>query len=1215
MSDHAKLRRLDSEARRLARSEFVRPVALEAGAGTGKTATLVQRIVAWCLGRGFERQRGAGSEAPKRVLERLVAITFTEAAAAEMSERVARAFADLGAKRELPGLTAAQLAEELGLPLESLAERARAFAEASQHLRLSTIHSFAAELLLESPFQAGLHPRPTIDAEGEALRRVARETVEAHLRAKLGDPADDDWIHLVQQGSGPAEIEAELLRLLELGVQAGELPQVALPREAFERWRGAVLQALGPLRSQLEATVPRFKRSKRPREIQAASTRLAEELAADLAHGSEVSARVERLRALPELALLEQQLRAGWAKGEFNKEEQTLLADREALEQAARLAVRELAALRTFDPRSAAAALAVLGPMLAEAREQLDRRGVLSFDDLLGRASRLLVEQPEVLRRQRERLDQLLVDEFQDTDQRQCDLVAALALEGPAGSRPGLFVVGDPKQSIYAWRQADLLAYERFLERLEAAGGIRAGLSVNHRSSAAILAEVERVLTPAMRAEAGLQPPFVPLVTPEQGAKPETQAPAGRAAVSYWWTPEPAPELAPTLEPAAPAKKTAKPRLRSSERVSAEAEAFAWEALRLHREAGVPCAQMALLLRSTGDQERYLEALRSAGVPYQVARDKSYYRRREVIEAAAWVRLVFDPTDSLALVTWLRSPAVGVPDAALEPLWRCGFPAAVQALAAAPEAAELERLAQLVDAAARQVPPLPGLERIAAWPASLCSALASLGELRGAAEQLPAERFVELLRRLSLQEFGAATRFLGHFARANLERFHGQLERRLLDGRGDVEALLGSLRDQVALAKEAEEARPRGQARDALSVLTIHKAKGLDFQVVFLGQTYKDLTRGRRGPPVADFVRTADGPEWRLFKVASLGHGAELERRERRERAEWVRLLYVAMTRAKARLVIGVRDPEARSDSKGDSEGKRDSASSLEALIALDRRHPKQAERPPEGLELAPLPAGPREAEPGPARAAGSTPPPGLPAQRERRAAERRESRPLTASASEAGDPREGELGPSAGGAEPPGAEARALAPADAEAQAALAVGARLHALLEGHRPGDQASGRFAARARELLADLQRELPPQAQGPALARAEALLEALQRGPLLAALERLEPAIVARELPLLAPPEAGDLAPIGPYTGTLDLLYRDGPLWVVADFKTDRIKGAPEAAAQRYGAQLGRYLDALRQALDLPPEQVCAELWWLESGRVQRLTDPRAPGASA
>ena len=87
----------DAEARRLAQTEFSTPLVIEAGAGTGKTALLVARVVAWCVGPGWARHedRNEPEASARKVLERVVAITFTEAAAAEMAERVAQAFSDL----------------------------------------------------------------------------------------------------------------------------------------------------------------------------------------------------------------------------------------------------------------------------------------------------------------------------------------------------------------------------------------------------------------------------------------------------------------------------------------------------------------------------------------------------------------------------------------------------------------------------------------------------------------------------------------------------------------------------------------------------------------------------------------------------------------------------------------------------------------------------------------------------------------------------------------------------------------------------------------------------------------------------------------------------------------------------------------------------------------------------------------------------------------
>ena len=100
-----------------------------------------------------------------------------------------------------------------------------------------------------------------------------------------------------------------------------------------------------------------------------------------------------------------------------------------------------------------------------------------------------------------------------------------------------------------------------------------------------------------------------------------------------------------------------------------------------------------MLLRTTTALHIVVEALRDAGVPHVVERDRSYYRRREIIEASALVRAVLDPGDHLALVTVLRSSLVGVPDAALIPLWARSFPDRVAELTA-PDAAGLDRLAR-----------------------------------------------------------------------------------------------------------------------------------------------------------------------------------------------------------------------------------------------------------------------------------------------------------------------------------------------------------------------------------------------------------------------------------------------------------------------------------------------------------------------------------------
>ena len=133
-------RQRDDEARKLAQREFDRPLVVEAGAGTGKTAVLTSRVVAWVLGPGWERAAQAGETADKtarRVLSGVAAITFTEAAAAEMAIRIEGALSGVEEGRSEPWL------DEEALPAESVRiDRARALREALDHLTVRTIHAW-----------------------------------------------------------------------------------------------------------------------------------------------------------------------------------------------------------------------------------------------------------------------------------------------------------------------------------------------------------------------------------------------------------------------------------------------------------------------------------------------------------------------------------------------------------------------------------------------------------------------------------------------------------------------------------------------------------------------------------------------------------------------------------------------------------------------------------------------------------------------------------------------------------------------------------------------------------------------------------------------------------------------------------------------------------------------------------------------------------------
>ncbi len=732
----------DRAARAAAQTRFDRPLVLEAGAGTGKTTTLIARLLAWCLGEGWDRaaaetlpaagQAGAAASEPTaaRVLRRVVALTFTEAAAAEMAGRAARELVALGHGDRAEWLAAAGLP-----PAPELARRARALLAALDHLTVETIHAWCFRLLAAHPLEAAVHPRLQIDADGRLLQQVISETVEAALRPGYGTPGDPHLLALAAQGCGPREVAAALAALIDGGMTAAALRRDPFAGDAWPRLQRRIAVAAAGLRALL---APRLKgsRLRNAAGILGALAALApldalDPLAAldpsapgtpgappahaassganpgngtaaapDGSVAAEIAALARRCtEALP--PNLRKHL-AGWGRGRLGRQERERLGEvcGELADRAAAVA-RLLDHLDDLDPVRLRHGRLALAPLLAGVEDELRRRGIATFDSLLHGARQLLATHPEVRAKLRRAIDQLLVDELQDTDATQCEVLRWLALDGPADERPGLFLVGDPKQSIYGWRSADLRAYEGFVAKVKEGGGEVRQLVENFRSAPAVLGEVARVVGPVMRERPGAQPPFAPLLPCERRAADRGFTAGGRSPVEHWVSWPAAADGTPAPQPA-----TAN---------ELEAEAIAADLLELHQRHAVPWRDAAILLRSTGDLETYLDALRRAGIPFAVGRDKQYYRRREVIDAAAAVRAVLDPGDHLALITALRSPAVGVPDAALLPLWRHELPRLLTELHR-PAAAGLAAVRRAVEAAAGELPAgVPGLERVAGW--------------------------------------------------------------------------------------------------------------------------------------------------------------------------------------------------------------------------------------------------------------------------------------------------------------------------------------------------------------------------------------------------------------------------------------------------------------------------------------------------------------------
>lgn len=939
------LRARDREARHFAQTEFAYPLVLEAGAGTGKTTTLVARIVVWLLGQGWERAeqyfREKNPEAPpvpyriaQRVLQRTVAITFTEKAAAEMANRVAVTLHCLAQGSTPIGVDSDCLPPEVVL-------RSRELLSAIDQLQASTIHAFCRRLLAEFPIEAGLRPDFELDSGEGAGEGLLHEIVNEVLEARLRDEAEQGdglLTRLCEIKINLADIPQTIIQLHDSGMRAEHLQIDPLSASAIEALRNrmsllGVLEVKHSERLQhLASSIPRS--SARAKEVHPALEAVFSAL--HRWQGSSFEAFDEMCKAVAK-AWSDKASAAlkAWEEGDWNTDEVKALPSEERMAISASL--QHLPALldhvRKIDPPSLRVLHDLLVATLGEVQVRARAQGIEKFSDLLQDTRTLLVKNPGIARLLRSRIDQLMVDEFQDTDEVQCEIIEILALQGdgaeikaqadaahrsaPADAETwgaqrssaqtnareasfgmGLFLVGDPKQSIYGWRSADLRAYDAFVAKVCQRGGKIYPLSVNYRSCTPILEEVERVVGAAMQREEGFQPAFETLLNASvepcrANSQNENAAsmPASRASIEYWSTLQ------------WDDKKSAPSKPKADDGAALEAEAIAHDLRRLHT-GGVEWKSIGILFRSTTDMEVYLGALRKLEIPYNVEGGKQYYQRREVVEAASLVCSILDPNDHLALLSWLRSVWVGIPDAALPLLWDSEFTKAASNLhkKVSPELlAKVDEVAAML-AERREFAAFSGLDRIADWQESLKLALHSLAALRASLATDCAEDFVEKIRRIVLVEPIAAARSLGAFRLANLERFFRELRDLFEMTHGNVSEILHQLRDPIFSQSEGEDARPREGLEDTVQVMTIHKAKGLEFAHTYVVQMGKSPPPDR-GDKVG--VELALGHcEYVALRQRTLAADGLLAATQKVVSRERVRALYVAMTRAKHRLVL-----------------------------------------------------------------------------------------------------------------------------------------------------------------------------------------------------------------------------------------------------------------------------------------------------------------------
>lgn len=514
-------------------------------------------------------------------------------------------------------------------------------------------------------------------------------------------------------------------------------------------------------------------------------------------------------------------------------------ATRASLSGAGEAAVEDLRALfrllRAVDSRYAA----LKGP------------SALDYDDLPLRVLSLLRDDPGLCRSLQRRFRYLLVDEFQDTDALQSQIITHLAGEDPEDR---LFLVGDPKQSIYRFRNADVRLFLEWQDRMaEGLGGV-IPLAENFRCQPALVGFVNTLFARLMGERFG---PLVAARTTEKATLPAVEL---------------------LLAEAAEGEKTGEVALREARLLAARLREMVEHGEELvsecpaedepERRRGVRYGDIALLFRTRGRLKVFEAALREQGVPYYVAGGSGFYRKAEVRDVLALLQAVDDPADHLALAAVLRSPLFDLPDDALLLLVQ-GFGDLGSGLAAAAQGKTPESLDP------------PTRDR-------LVRAGRLLDRARLLRSRLSLPDLMDLLLRGTDYEAALVRLPGGEQKLANLQKLR-QVAGELAGG-GHL-TLTDFLAYFARLSERSDEAEAplETEGSNTVKLLTIHAAKGLEFPVVAV----VDLAGA--------FPREAGG--WRYAKGRGLApEPGDEEAGE--ARAELVRLLYVAATRAKDHLLL-----------------------------------------------------------------------------------------------------------------------------------------------------------------------------------------------------------------------------------------------------------------------------------------------------------------------
>jgi ATP-dependent helicase/nuclease subunit A len=809
-------------------------VLITAGPGSGKTLTLVERYVA-LLGQGIS---------PREV----AAITFTEKAAREMRNRVRKRVSNLAKEGE----------DE---------DQRRVWQDVEAKLdaaRIGTIHSLCAEILRSYPAQARLDPGFEVIEEGLSATLKTR-AIDDVLIWTTGHPENS----LVFEVFSPGFLRRLLRFLLDRRLDAAallhkpnltNLGKAAILKELIEiasteellgpinelkqmKAEGRVIQDGGEnLAAQVELLLNDWERlikALSAEDIFVASRKLfhIRREGLSLRYGKKASEAKELVRKLQ--SFYDQNVNR-WIGGK-NK------GDPQADESIEATFAENLSRIKAIFSQT---------EMLYQAA--LETRYALDFDDLESKALDLL-KLTTIRERWKSTLKTILVDEYQDTNQRQQEIINQLR------SEPGcLFIVGDARQSIYRFRGAKVTVFREMEEKIKVQGGKGIELDITFRAHPRMLSALEDLCSPILGTEDGpsYRVPFTPLRPDREDCREGIEPPFVEVVCG----------LGSSADDARPI--TAHAIARRLIELRDEGQITQWD-------------DVALLFRASTGFQFYEDAFESAGIPFVTVAGRGFYDRPEIRDVLNMLRAIADPTDDAAMAGVLRSPAFGLSDEALYYLrWRGDT-----------EAHFWDSLHQ--DLSVLEVDDRARAER----------ARMTLQALIPHADRLP---IAELLNELILRtDYRAALASAHSRMWRNLDKLLGDAHKSGLVRVRSFLDYIQTLRDVGAREREAP-VEEHGSVR----LMTVHKAKGLEFNVVVLA----DASRMPRRTGQIAYLLPEIGLAVRADRVEDSSLVTRLAHHidARESDAEEDRLLYVALTRTREKLLISGHVTETRSGLRTD---------------------------------------------------------------------------------------------------------------------------------------------------------------------------------------------------------------------------------------------------------------------------------------------------------